>query len=220
VKIYDAVLFWFGGVLSDTVADLTTGQLPSHADRHYTLKIRQVVRSLAEELALGSVSSKEYCQRTLAVYDSDLVASTLENGIIAGASLRPTVAELIASIPTTYDCWLVVDFPTDWWRKVSARCKINTLFPDDRIILIPEMRIGRIVPEIFHSLPLRAGRSVDACITIDACSARAVASTQHGLASIIYVYPERLKLELALQGIFPTETNIMHPTSSERVKIG
>jgi hypothetical protein len=56
------------------------------------------------------------------------------------------------------------------------------------------------------------------CIIIDGDASRAVQSLKHGLASISYVYLQRLKLELALQEIWQTDADVMHPTSSERVK--
>jgi hypothetical protein len=74
-----------------------------------------------------------------------------------------------------------------------------------------------MTPDIFYHLPQKAGRRMDDCIVIDANSARAVQSMKVGLASIIYVYPQRLKLELALQEIWRTDADVMHPTSSERV---
>jgi hypothetical protein len=106
-----------------------------------------------------------------------------------------------------------------WWQELAARWQIYPLFPETRTILISEMKLRRMVPDIFYHLPARAGRSADECLTVDALSARAVESMRHGLASIIYVYPERLKLELALQGILATEADVMHPASSQRVRI-
>jgi len=107
----------------------------------------------------------------------------------------------------------------DWYAEVSKRLGLASLFPEGRIVLTSELKLPRMVPEVFYHLPACADRSMDECIAIDTLSGRAVESMRHGLASIIYVYPERLKLELALQGIYQTEADVMHPTSSERAKI-
>ena len=219
MNIYDAVLFWLGGVLTDTVADLTMAELPAEANSHQALEIRQAVRRLAEELALGRVSASEYCQRTIPLCEPGLEASALEHRIIESVALRRSVAELVKRIPARYECWLVVDIPMEWYQEVSHRLKIHSLFSEDRMVFSSEMKLSRMVPEIFYHLPPNVSRPMDRCITVDALSARAVESMRHGLASIIYVYPERLKLELALQAIFPTEADVMHPTSSERVRI-
>jgi hypothetical protein len=219
MKIYQAALFWLGGVLCESLADLTMGQLPPQTDTHHHLAIRAAVRELAEELALGRLSPAEYCRRALALGESALAPAALEERIVELASLRRPVVELIEQIPATVERWLVVDFPGDWWPPLSARWQIQGLFPAQRAIRTADLKLHRMVPDIFYHLPPRAGRSLDECITIDANSARAVESMKHGLASIIYVYPERLMLELALQGMFPTEADVMHPTSSQRVRI-
>jgi hypothetical protein len=76
-----------------------------------------------------------------------------------------------------------------------------------------------MVPDVFYRLPQGAARPMQDCIIIDGNAGRAVHSIRHGLASIFYVYLQRLKLELALQEILPTNADVMHPTSSERVKL-
>lgn len=220
MKIYDAVLFWFGGVLTETVAELTLGELMPGAKGHEALKTRQRIRELAEELSLGRIAASDYCQQTIALCEADVEASELNSRIIESASLRQPIAELIERMPASYELWLIVDCPVDWYRALSQRWKMHSLFSEERTVATSKLKLSRMVPEIFYHLPAIANRSMDECITIDACSARAVESMEHGLASIIYVYPERLKLELALQGIWQTEADVMHPTSSERVEIG
>jgi hypothetical protein len=47
----------------------------------------------------------------------------------------------------------------------------------------------------------------------------AVEAVRHQLASIVYVYPQRLVHELALQKILLLDADVMHPTSSDRIAI-
>ena len=219
MKIYKTVFFWLGGVLSETVAELTVAELMPEAEGHHAPKTRQRIRGLAEGLALGRLAPSDYCEQTIALCEASVESSHLMRRVIESASLRAPIAELLEEMPAMYEPWLIVDYPVDWYQEVSERLEIASLFSEDRIVLTSMLKLGRMVPEVFYHLPPCAGRSMDECITIDAISARAVESMRHGLASIIYVYPERLKLELALQGIYQTEADVMHPTSSERARI-
>jgi hypothetical protein len=219
MKIYDAVFFWFGGVLTETVAELTAGELKPDARGHEALSTRQRIRELAERLSLGGIAAADYCEKTIALSEADVEASELSNRIIESASLRQPIVELIERLPASYERWLIVDCPVKWYQAMSERWSIHSLFSEERTVVTSELKLSRMVPEIFYHLPSVAGRAMDECITVDACSARAVQSMKHGLASIIYVYPERLRLELALQGMWQTEADVMHPTSSERVEI-
>jgi len=219
MKIYNVIFCWLGGVLTDTVAELTVAQLVPQAGGHQALQTRQIIRRLAEELSLGRLALSGYCEQAIASCGARISPALLERGIVESASLCTPVAELIAEIPAVYERWLIVDYPPDWYEEITERLGTQSLFPEDRIVATSALNLSRMVPEIFYHLPGCAGRSMEECITIDALSARAVESMRHGLASIIYVYPERLKLELALQGIYATDADVMHPTSSERAKI-
>lgn len=139
--------------------------------------------------------------------------------MLASASLNQPAIDLIAKIPQEYERWLVVDYPADWYRELSGRWGLQDIFPLRQTIYISGLKLTRLVPEIFYRLPSCASRRMDECLVIDPISKRAVAAMRHGMASIIYVYPDRLKHELALQGILPTDMDVMHPTSSERVKM-
>jgi len=219
MKIYKTVFFWLGGVLSETVAELTVAELMPEAKGHHALKTRQGIRGLAEGLALGRLAPPDYCEETIALCEARVKPSHLLRRIVESASLCTPIAQLVEEMPATYERWLIVDYPVDWYAEVSKRLGLASLFPEGRIVLTSELKLPRMVPEVFYHLPACADRSMDECIAIDTLSGRAVESMRHGLASIIYVYPERLKLELALQGIYQTEADVMHPTSSERAKI-
>jgi hypothetical protein len=218
MKIYSAVFFWFGGILTQTVTELTVAELLPDAKGHAALKIKGQIRGLAEELSIGKITLSVYCKQAIALCGSREAVSDLKHNITASAPLRYPIAELIGKIPDTYERWLVVEFPMEWYEELSARWKISSLFSENRIVITSQLELKRMVPDIFYLLPRIARRTIEECVIVDALSARAVEAIKHGLASIIYVYPERLKLELALQGIWPTDADVMHPTSSERVK--
>jgi hypothetical protein len=218
MRIYKTVFFWFGGVLSETIPELTLGVLRPGAKGHEALKIRQQIRELAEGLSLGKLAPTAYCEQAVALCSSEISVVDLKRRIIASTALRQPIAELIGQIPETYERWLVVDYPREWYQELSAQGQLKTLFSENRMAFTSALELISMVPDIFYRLPQKAGRPIEDCIVIDPLSARAVAAMKHGLAAIIYVYPERLKLELALQAIWQTEADVMHPAASERIK--
>jgi FMN phosphatase YigB (HAD superfamily) len=218
MKRYSAIFFWLGGVLVETVAERTVAECMPGVKGLEAVSIRQQTRRLAEALAVGAMTSADYCEQVVALCRSSLTTTELKRRIIEATALHQTLAELIGKIPEPYECWLVADYPPDWYTELAAHGQIAALFPRQRIIVTSELGLLKITPDIFYRLPQAARKPMDDCIAVDALSARAVAAMKHGLATIFYVYPERLKLELALQGIWQTDADVMHPTSSERVK--
>jgi hypothetical protein len=218
MKIYDAVLFWLGGVLAPALPELTMAELRPGLKGHAFVHTRQQLRALAEEVALGKMSALDYCEGALATCQATSTASALEQKLIAAASLRQPLAKMISEIPNRYECWLVVDYPQAWYPQLADHAQIDALFPSNRLIFTGQLEMLRLVPDVFYRLPQKAARPMQDCIIIDGDAGRAVQSLQHGLASIFYIYLDRLKMELALQEIWQTDADVMHPTSSERVK--
>jgi hypothetical protein len=216
MKIYDSIFFWLGGVLTDTLAERTAAELIPGVKGHDGIHLRQQLRALADELALGTLTPADYCQQAVAICQSAMIAADLERRILA-TPIRPPMADLVSKLPSAYERWLVVDYPPAWYEKLAADWQIPSLFPYGRVISIPDLGLVNVTPDIFYRLPQAVGRRMDECIVVDGLSARTVAAMKHGLAAVFYVYPERLKLELALQNIWQTNADVMHPTSSERV---
>lgn len=219
MKVYDTVFFWLGGALTPTLPELTMAELTPKLRGHGFVHTRQQLQALAEAAALGKIDGAAYCAGALKVCESEMAASTLEQKLIAAAAPCQPLAEMIGTIPSRYECWLVMDYPLEWYQALADRGQIESLFPAGRQISTAQLGLLSMVPDIFYRLPQEAGRAMHDCIIIDGDAGRAVHSVRNGLASIFYVYLQRLKLELALQEILPTNADVMHPTSSERVKL-
>lgn len=216
---YKAIFFWLGGVLTDPIEEVTLDALAPKAVLKVSHATKLKLRQLAEQLSLGRISPSDYCQRALQMSKLKLDAGELEGRIIEKVALRPPVMDLLAAIPPTYERWLLSQYPMQWFSTFSRRMALSDHFPHERTMYISEIGLERIVPDLFSALPKIADCTVNECLMIDGMSARAVAAVRHGLASIIYIYPERLKHELALQGILKTASEVLHPHASERVNI-
>ena len=219
MKSYRAILFWFGGVLTDSLAERTRAELAPGVRGSAAVSIRKQLRGLSGELALGNCTPQDYCQQAVLACQSDLAASELAARITASAEINAPVTDLVEKIAASHECWLVVDYPASWYRELAERWKLSSIFPENRVVYTPDLKLLRMTPEIFYLLPQQVNQVMADCLVIDPVSSRAVEAMRHGLATIIYVYPARLKHELALQGIWQTEDNVMHPAASERVSL-
>src|SRR3954451_23763969 len=126
MKVYDVVFFWLSGVLIPTLPELTMAELTPELRGHGFVHTRQQLRALAEEAALGKSSGADYCASALQVCRSEMAASTLEQKLIAAASLRQPLAQLISQIPSRYECWLVMDYPLEWYQTLTDRSQIGS----------------------------------------------------------------------------------------------
>ena len=143
----------------------------------------------------------------------------MEKRLLKTVCLREEVITIVREVPSKYDCRLISDFPVDWYRQISTQAGSGFPLPEDKVVYTSDLKMKRMVPDIFNALPARVDSTMAECLVVDAMSARAVEAVKSGFASIIYVYPERLKHEFALQQILTPENEVLHPHSSERVQI-
>ena len=219
MKEYPVLFFWFGGLITENLVDLSRNALAPHLSGKARVEAMIQLREPAEQLALGVIRPAEYCRNAAKILDSGLSAAMTEERLLESAASNQAVVRIIDELPDSYQRWMVVDFPKAWYRECADRWKLGGSIFESQTVFIEDLRQPRLVPEVFYNLPARAGKVMDECLAIDPVARRAVQAMRHGLASIIYVYPERLVHELALQGIWQTDADVMHPGSSERVKI-
>jgi FMN phosphatase YigB (HAD superfamily) len=219
MKDYKTIFFWLGGVLIDSLPRLTFATLLPEKERRIEVPTWQAFRYFAEELALGKITATEYCTRSIDEVGSSIDPSTMEKRLLEAMCLREEVIAIIRDLPSKYDCRLISDLPLDWYKQISTKVGSEFPVPDDQIVFTSALNIKRMVPDIFHALPASVNCTMTECIVVDAVSARAVEAVKSGFASIIYVYPNHLKHEFALQQILIAENEVLHPQSSERARI-
>jgi hypothetical protein len=215
----DTILIWFGGVITELVAEITLQSLQSGRDIRGFFPQRVELKQLADELSLGLISPLSYCERVIKTTNSRIDAKTLEELILGGAALNNTVINLIDSIPDKFEKWLISDYPESWFQVISSREDYLAKFSRDRIIFTTQSKLKDMVPLIFNFVVQASGHSLEECILIDSISSRAVEAVRQGLSAIIYVYPDKLEHEFALRGILKTEQEVLHPQSSSRVDL-
>jgi len=220
VAPFDTLLFWLGGVLTDSPVDLTLHALDPHLTAQARLRWKPLIDPLAAELALGKRTPDEYCASVAAACEAGVGPQELQEHIRARAAVRQDVLQVIADIPSSYSLWLLRDLPQTWFDAIDGRPALEGYFPAERLLAIAGLGLDSLGPEeLFAALPRAVQQPAGRCLVVDADSRRAVGNIRLGLASIIYVYPARLAHELALQKIIAGGVDVMHPSSSERVEL-
>lgn len=219
IKSRDTLLIWFGGVVTESISEVTIASLTSDQSVSEFVRQRSEIKQLAEELSLGLKSTHSYCESVVHLTNSSLDVSALEQLILSRASLNKSVMNLFNSVPDKFEKWLVADYPESWFQVLTSRMGLSEQFPTDRTIFTSQGGLKTMVPEVFDYITSASGHSLDECVLIDSVSSRAVQAVRYGLSAIIYVYPERLEHELALRGILETQEEVLHPQTSRRVDI-
>ncbi len=213
---FKTLIFWFGGVLTEELSDLVLSfMMPGTRGQDY-IRYRKMIEPYTSALICGDLESPVYCQHIVHELESKIDSNELEDNLLKRIHLRSEVANIIREIPEEYPRWLVSDYPLKWYEVVSNSLDSSKLFPSNRVIFTAEIKSNGDC-EIYDQLPVLVGQPMANCIMVDGDSSRAVRTVRRGLASIIYVYPHRLKHELALQKILQVSPEVMHPKNSERV---
>jgi beta-phosphoglucomutase-like phosphatase (HAD superfamily) len=199
----NTIFFWLGGVLSETVPEITIQVLSSQLAGRINFQTRLLLQGMAQELSLGQIDSQLFCRRSVESNGINISIDDLETQIKTAVTVRTSVLEVIEHLPEAYQIWLIADYPPEWYQSFAERLNLNPYFPEDRLIFTARSHLKRIDPDIFYHIVQQADQPIDACVMVDGISGRAVHAVRHGLSSIIFVDATRLIREFTLRGILP-----------------
>jgi hypothetical protein len=203
MKSYQAIFFWFGGVLVQPVSDLAAQSLYGRPIERIDLQARRALRELDQELAIGQLDGRSYGQEAIRRGQLDLAVEDLIPRMLAACSLRPGVFEISERLPAGCARWLVVDYPRDWFGQITSRLDIPARFPEERTVFIADCGLDRLAPDIFYQLVRLCGHSMKDCMIVDGATPRAVQAVRHGFSATIFVDARRLVRDFRLRQLIP-----------------
>jgi hypothetical protein len=215
-KKYQSILFWFDGLFVDSIASLTLSALKPDLTGGEKISLRQKLQALQKELTIGKIDAEDFCRQAgevsgVKISTGNLVKSILEKGV-----LHQEFYAIYNQIAPEHDPKVVVDIPREWFDQMISQWKVESSFPENRLIFTEQFNLKRIYPDIFYFIPQAIGRRMDECLMVDPQQMRAVAAHKLGLASATYVYPRRMKIDLAISGIWKTAEDVYHPKAGGR----
>ncbi len=218
-KKFQSIFFWFDGAFTDSIATLLVDALRPGVTGGERIALRQKFQILHQDLAIGKTNVTSFCQKAIETCDTQISPKQLTEQILTAAGLNKPLFDIYSQITPEHDPHIIVDIPEPWFQQLCTRWNVTSVFPADRLIFTEKFRLQKMLPDIFYFIPQAVDRNLEECLLVDPQQMRAVNAHRLGLASTAYVYPRRLKIDLALQGIWKTKEDIYHPKSSSRVMI-
>ncbi|OGO71270.1 MAG: hypothetical protein A2Z49_01115 [Chloroflexi bacterium RBG_19FT_COMBO_56_12] len=199
----NTIFFWLGGVITQTIPESAIFGLYNQPVSKLNYENRMRLLGLAQDLSLGRINSRLFCQRTLELSGIVIAAEELEARIKKSVTVRIPVLEAIKELPDAYNLWLISDYPPEWVEQFANHSDLYLCFHPNQVIFTSESHLVRMDPDIFYYSVCQATQPMDACLMVDGMSARAVHSVMHGLSSAIFMDTARLKREFALRRMIP-----------------
>jgi len=215
-KKYQSILFWFDGLFTTKIASLTLAELKPNLSTNETITHREKLQKVVDELTIGKIDPQEYCRQANQITGTEITYEQLVQAIINNAELNQQFFDIYKQILPENKPGVVVDIPRVWFDQLISKWKVSEYFHEDRLIFTENFNLENIYPDIFYFIPQAAGLKMEDCIMVDPQQMRAVAAHKLGLSSATYTYPRRMKIDLAIQGIWKTGDDVVHPKGGGR----
>ncbi len=115
----------------------------------------------------------------------------------------PGVREVLQELRGNYDLWMIGSCPSDWLWTITEHLKLRQLFPEASVMVCPEWRLDRLVPDVLQAALDRAVKPVESCLLVAPDPETTAAAVELELNAIIFADARRLRRELALRKLLP-----------------
>ncbi len=216
---FQSILFWFDGAFGDSVASVTLKTLRPEISGAEKATLRQKLQAMHQDMAVGKIDADSYCKKAVELAQANEDPSKLASRIVDGITLNKSFFDIYCQIGMEHDPRVIVDLPEAWFNEIVKRWGASDKFPISRLIFTESFKLERMLPDIAYHIPRAAGRTMADCMLVDPLQMRAVALHKLGLISTAFVYPRRMKIDLALQGIWKTTEDVYHPKAGTRANL-
>lgn len=195
----EELFFWLDGVVTDSLAETAIRQVEDAIGATLDTHIRVAIRDWALDLQLGRLDGLTFCREALSLAHASLDEKELAARIQSNVTPIPGMVEVLQELEGKYNLWLIANCPRDWLLPNARLVHLPRLFPEDSILICPELALPRLIPDIFYLAAHRAGKSIENCLLVAADSAITTAAVKIGLNAIIFADASRLRRELGLR---------------------
>jgi hypothetical protein len=216
---FRSIFFWFDGSFTNSIASYTIGALRPELCSAEKVTFQQILEVLHEDLAIGKIDAHQFWIKAIEACQVPADPNHVVQQILENAKLNQPFFDIYNQIPPEHDPHVIVDIPETWFMEFVKLWRVSDAFPAERLIFTETFKLERILPDIANAIPQAAGRTMEDCFLVDPQQMRAVALHKLGLVSTAFVYPRRLKIDLALQGIWNTTEDVYHPKAGARTAI-
>ena len=205
----DVVFLWAEGILFSPVDKLVLSAMDKCTGQKPNLFQNPGYAFQKEQLALGRVSGREFCEAILRMFELQAPVETFEQGIINEIAEAEGVLDSLHAIHPHIQRWLVVDFPRAWFENAPVGKSAATRMEKEKILFTPELGLDTFYPDVFSVLSKAAEAEQEFCLILDANMKRSVLAVNSRMPSAIILNLARLQREFKMRKLV-NEEYIMH----------
>lgn len=196
-----AIIFWMSGVLTPSHSIVLEKSIYELTGKRIDTAVYHKKLSFFRQTNLGLISPEQFYQEVCKAFPTEMAPSILKEKIISLLSVDTQVIGIINRIPEKFEIRLIVDYPDEWYGRISGIKIFQEHFPKEKAIILPNLGYKDFERDFIGSLPELLGLPFEKCLLVDADIKRAVQAISINLPSIIYVDPRRLNREFILRKI-------------------
>jgi len=199
MKDRHALIFWMGGVITESLLEVSTNALEEMGQPGINLLSMPGFSKLSERLFLGKINDLQFFNEITAEMKTDLdIAQILFK---VKGKLHPCFRTLnaINLIPPRYQRWLICEFPVSWFEQLNTMYGMTNYFRMDHVLFLSTSGLDQIIPDLFDYLPEKVGDTPEKCLYFDKNPKRVIAAINRTFPAVIYVDPSRLEREFVMR---------------------
>ena len=197
------VFCWVGGVITPSLSETLIHVLQSDTGVTVDFGRRALIQKLTQDFVLGKIDFRFFCEQIDEIVQGSFTVNALESAILESIEVRLPVVEVLCDLPTTYQVWLISDYPPEWFTLISKEIHQFPLVHPDRLIFIRDSSLLRLIPDVFYYVVRKANKDISDCMLISADSKQTVEAIRHGFSSEVFVDARRLRKEFNLRKMLP-----------------
>ena len=193
------LIFWMGGIVSQSLLELVTSVLEKTEAQEVNLLARPHIQEIIESLSLGKIGDAQLIEEInttgLSQPKLDQILMEIKDGLYPQFS----TLDVIKLLPPKYQRWLICEFPAEWFWHFYERYEVKDYFQKDHVIFLSELGLSRIEPDLFELLPHYLNDNKENCLYFDKDSKRIISAINSLFPAAIYVDATRLEREFIMR---------------------
>ena len=199
MRIERELFFWMGGVFCLSIEQALYKALKAFAMPSPSATVQTQAKKNAEALALGKLSTPDFCGLMAEAAALEAKAAELESAIVACLTIDDEALRIVTALEKELRLRLIVDLPQNWAQSLRGYDKLAAHF--DHPIALDACGLDTMVPQVFELIQSSAGAPMQQCVVLDSDIKRCVASIRFRLPAAIILSNYHLTREFRLRGL-------------------
>lgn len=206
-----SIIFWMGGVITQSLLEVTTQVIEARSKKNVNLPALPRFQELCEQFTLGKIDDLQFFTEIISHGKFGLDPATILSEAIEILKPEPRTLAAIGLLPPKYQRWLLCEYPRSWYEQIAKKYGMESYFPSDHVIILPDSGLEQIAPKIFDFLPVRVGDTLENCLYFDKDPKRVIAAINRMFPAVIYVDPSRLEREFVMRNFIDRNQPVHTP---------